>query len=89
MDAYKKSFKELPGSIWAVYAADGVNALVAAVKAAGSADADKVAAAMRSLSGAKGVTGELMFDERGDRKNVPYQLYAYDEKGELAPYALK
>jgi branched-chain amino acid transport system substrate-binding protein len=89
MDAYKKSFKELPGSIWAVYAADGVNALAAAVKAAGSADADKVAAAMRSLSGAKGVTGELMFDGRGDRKNVPYQLYAYDEKGELAPYALK
>ncbi len=89
MDAYKKAYGELPGSIWAVYAADGVNALAAAVAAAGSTDADKVAAAMRGLSGAKGVTGELMFDERGDRKNVPYQLYAYDEKGELAPYALQ
>jgi branched-chain amino acid transport system substrate-binding protein len=89
MDAYKKAYGELPGSIWAVYAADGVNALAAAVAAAGSTDADKVAAAMRGLSGAKGVTGELMFDERGDRKNVPYQLYAYDEKGELSPYALQ
>ena len=53
MDAYKKSFKELPGSIWAVYAADGVNAIAAAVKAAGSAEPDKVMAAMRSLSGAR------------------------------------
>lgn len=89
MEAYKKAYGELPGSIWAVYAADAVNALVAAVKAAGSTEADKVAAAMRSLSGAEGITGPLMFDDRGDRRNVPYQLYVYDQKGELAPYALQ
>jgi branched-chain amino acid transport system substrate-binding protein len=89
LDAYKKAYNELPGSIWAVYAADGVNALAAAVAAAGTADdTAKVVAAMRSLSGVKGITGELMFDERGDRRNVPYQLYAYDAKGELSPHAL-
>ncbi len=89
LDAYKKAYGELPGSIWAVYAADGVNALASAVAAAGTdGDTAKVVAAMRSLSGVKGITGELMFDERGDRKNVPYQLYAYDAAGELAPYAL-
>jgi len=88
LDAYKKAYKEIPGSIWAVYAADGVNALVAAVKTAKSTDPAKVTTAMRALSGAKGITGELMFDDRGDRKNVPYQLYAYDDKGELSPYPL-
>jgi hypothetical protein len=29
-----------------------------------------------------------MFDGRGDRRNVPYQLYVYDEAGELSPHAL-
>lgn len=88
LEAYKKAYKEIPGSPWAVYAADGVNAIVAGIKAAGSADPAKVAAALRTLSGAKGITGELMFDDRGDRKNVPYKLYAYDEKGELSLYDL-
>lgn len=88
LDAYKKAYNEIPGSPWAVYAADGVNAIVAGVKAAGSTDPVKVAAALRTLSGAKGITGALMFDERGDRKDVPYKLYAYDEKGELSLYDL-
>lgn len=90
LDAYKKAYNELPGSIWAVYAADGVNALAAAVAAAGTdSDTTKIAAAMRGLSGVKGITGELLFDERGDRRNVPYQLYEYNAAGELSPHALQ
>ena len=94
LDAYKKAHSELPGSIWAIYAADGVNAIAAAyqkaygAKAPKEIDAQTIATAMRGLADVKGVTGILAFDERGDRKNVPYQLYAYDAKGELAPYAL-
>ncbi|GAB1483648.1 branched-chain amino acid ABC transporter substrate-binding protein [Treponema sp.] len=88
LNAYKAKYGEIPGSIWAVYAADAVNALAAAMKAALSSDPVAVEKALRSLSGAMGITGELMFDERGDRKNVPYQLYAYDEKGELSPFPL-
>jgi branched-chain amino acid transport system substrate-binding protein len=34
MDAYKAKYNELPGSIWSVYAADGLNALVAAINKA-------------------------------------------------------
>ncbi len=91
MAAYKQAYKELPGSIWAVYAADGVNALAAAVAKVWNGtpapiDTDAVAAALRNLSGANGITGPLMFDERGDRKNIPYQLYVYDSEGELSPY---
>jgi branched-chain amino acid transport system substrate-binding protein len=88
MEAYKAKYNEIPGSIWAVYAADGVNALAAAIKQAGSADPKKVEAALRDLKDAKGITGAMMFDANGDRKNIPYQIYSYDEKGELSPYSL-
>ncbi len=87
-DAYQAKYSEMPGSIWAVYAADAVNALAAAVKQAASEDPVKVEAAMRDLADAKGITGPLQFDERGDRKNIPYQIYSYDEAGVLTPFSL-
>jgi len=43
---------------------------------------------LRDLKDAKGITGAMMFDANGDRKNIPYQIYSYDEKGELSPYSL-
>lgn len=86
LDAYKAKYNELPGSIWAVYAADGLNALVAAINKAGSTDPDKVAAAMRSMSDANGITGPLMFTERGDRKDIPYYAYIYNDQGVLELY---
>jgi branched-chain amino acid transport system substrate-binding protein len=86
MDAYKAKFNELPGSIWAVYAADALNALVAAITKAGSTDPDAVAQAMRTMTDAKGITGPLMFTERGDRKDIPYYAYIYNDQGQLELY---
>jgi len=86
MDAYKAKYNEIPGSIWAVYAADALNALVAAIKNAGSTDPDKVANAMRTMTDAKGITGPMMFTDRGDRKNIPYYAYIYNEEGKLELY---
>ncbi len=86
LDAYKAKYNELPGSIWAVYAADALNALVAAIGKAGSTDPDKVAAAMRSMIDATGITGPLLFTERGDRKNIPYYAYIYNDQGVLELY---
>lgn len=83
MDAYKAKYNELPGSIWAVYAADALNALAAAITKAGSTDPDAVANAMRTMTDAKGITGPLMFTERGDRKNIPYYAYVYNDQGQL------
>ncbi|MCX5974390.1 MAG: branched-chain amino acid ABC transporter substrate-binding protein [Coprothermobacterota bacterium] len=83
MDAYKAKYNELPGSIWAVYAADALNALCAAIKTAGTTDPDKVAATMRTMTDAKGITGPLMFTDRGDRKNIPYYAYLYNNDGKL------
>jgi len=86
MDAYKAKFNELPGSIWAVYAADALNALVAAIAKAGTIDPDAVAQAMRTMTDAKGITGPLMFTERGDRKDIPYYAYIYNDQGQLELY---
>ena len=86
LDAYKAKYNELPGSIWAVYAADALNALVAAIGKAGSTDPDKVAAAMRSMTDATGITGPLLFTERGDRKDIPYYAYIYNDQGVLELY---
>jgi branched-chain amino acid transport system substrate-binding protein len=86
LDAYKAKYNELPGSIWAVYAADALNALAAAIEKAGSTDPDAVTNAMRTMTDAKGITGPLMFTDRGDRKNIPYYAYIYNEEGKLELY---
>jgi branched-chain amino acid transport system substrate-binding protein len=86
MDAYKAKYNELPGSIWAVYAADALNALAAAITKAGSTDPDAVAQAMRTMTDAQGITGPLMFTDRGDRKNIPYYAYIYNDQGQLELY---
>lgn len=86
MNAYKAKYNELPGSIWAVYAADALNALVAAIAKAGTIDPDAVAQTMRTMSDAKGITGPLMFTDHGDRKDIPYYAYIYNDQGQLELY---
>ncbi len=86
MEAYKAKFNEMPGSIWAVYAADALNALVAAIAKAGSIDPDAVAQTMRTMTDVQGITGPLMFTERGDRKDIPYYAYIYNDQGQLELY---
>lgn len=87
LDAYQAKYNELPGSIWAVYAADALNALAAAITKAGSTDPDKVASTMRTMTDAKGITGPLLFTDRGDRKDIPYYAYIYNDQGVLELYS--
>lgn len=86
LDAYKAKYNELPGSIWAVYAADALNALVGAIDKAGSTDPDAVAGIMRTMTDVSGITGPLLFTDRGDRKDIPYYAYIYNDAGELELY---
>ncbi len=86
LDAYKAKYNELPGSIWAVYAADALNALVGAINKAGTTDPDKVASTMRTMTDVKGITGPLLFTDRGDRKDIPYYAYIYGDNGDLGLY---
>lgn len=81
---YSEKFKELPSSPWPVYAADGLYAIVGAIAKAGKAESPAIADAMRTkMAGVEGVTGPVLFTERGDRMDVPYKMYAVAGDGKL------
>lgn len=81
---YMEKFKELPSSPWPVYAADGLYAIVGAIAKAGKADSTAIAETMRTkMDGVEGVTGPVLFTERGDRRDVPYKMYTVDPEGKL------
>ncbi|HSV32085.1 MAG TPA: branched-chain amino acid ABC transporter substrate-binding protein [Atribacteraceae bacterium] len=83
LDAYRERFGDIPSSPWPVYAADALFALAQAMENTGSTDADVIAAEMRVMQNAEGVTGPIFFTERGDRKDIPYAMYAYNAEGQL------
>ncbi|MFZ2636734.1 MAG: branched-chain amino acid ABC transporter substrate-binding protein [Rectinemataceae bacterium] len=85
---YSQKFGELPSSPWPVYAADALYALVGAIGKAGKTDGAAVADAMRTkIDGVEGVTGPVLFTDRGDRKDVPYKMYIVDPKGKLMVFS--
>jgi branched-chain amino acid transport system substrate-binding protein len=85
---YAEKFKELPSSPWPVYAADGLYAIVGAIAKAGKTDSAAIADALRGkMDGVEGVTGPVLFTERGDRKDVPYKMYEITPEGKLAVLA--
>jgi len=86
--AYEAKFKELPSSPWPVYAADALYAITGAIAKAGKVDKVAIADAMRSkMDGVQGVTGPVLFTDRGDRKDVPYKMYVVDAEGKLKVYS--
>jgi branched-chain amino acid transport system substrate-binding protein len=72
---YAEKFKELPSSPWPVYAADALYAIAGAIDKAGKLDSDAIAEAMRGrMEGVQGVTGALLFTDRGPRREAPYKM---------------
>lgn len=81
---YMEKYKELPSSPWPVYAADALYAITGAITKAGKTDSAAIANALRTkMEGVQGVTGPVLFTERGDRKDVPYKMYVVDSQGTL------
>ncbi len=81
---YMEKYKELPSSPWPVYAADALYAIAGAITKAGKTDSAAIADALRTkMAGVQGVTGPILFTERGDRKDVPYKMYVVDSQGAL------
>ncbi|HOV50852.1 MAG TPA: branched-chain amino acid ABC transporter substrate-binding protein [Candidatus Cryosericum sp.] len=79
---YKQKYGDLPSSPWPVYAADGLYAIVGAIKNANSLEADAIANAMHTnMANVEGVTGPIRFTDRGDRKDVPYKMYEVTADG--------
>ena len=88
MSAFKKKYNAEPGSVWAVLAGDGFNAVAAAIKGCGSTDSAKMAAYMKKdLKNMPGLTGNISFNNKGDRVGDLYRVYkvAVDGKFVLQP----
>ena len=79
---YKQKFGDVPSSPWPVYAADGLYAIVGAIKNANSTEPDAIATAMHTnMTDVEGVTGAIKFTDRGDREDVPYKMYEVTADG--------
>lgn len=82
LDAFKKKYNSLPGSIWSVLAGDGFKVLCEAIKQTGSTDSRKMADYMKTkMKDFPGLTGKLGFNEKGDRVGDVYRLYMVDADG--------
>ncbi len=84
---YMEKYNELPSSPWPVYAADALYAITGAITKSGKTDSNSIAETMRTkMDGVEGVTGPVLFTDRGDRKDVPYKMYIVDPEGKLKVY---
>ncbi|WP_201780855.1 branched-chain amino acid ABC transporter substrate-binding protein [Aneurinibacillus tyrosinisolvens] len=68
---YKETYSKDPGP-YTTFTYDGVNAVAEAIKQANSTDSKAVVAALHNLNGYSGVTGNVKFDEKGDRTDLLY-----------------
>ena len=84
MTAYKKKYKAEPGSVWAVLAGDGLRVVVEAIKATGSTDPSALVAYLKDkMDKFPGLTGEIAFDEKGDRVGDLYRVYKVTADGKF------
>jgi len=85
LDAYKKKFNVDP-IIYAPFTYDAANLLIDAMKRANSADPAKYLAEL-AKSNYKGATGQISFDEKGDRKDAEMTIFTMKD-GKLTPIAI-
>ena len=85
LDAYKKKFNVDP-ILYAPFTYDGANLLIEAMKRANSADPAKYLPELAKLN-YKGATGNIAFDEKGDRKDAEMTIFTMKD-GKLGPVAI-
>ncbi len=84
MAAYKKKYNSEPGSVWAVLSGDGLRVIVQAIKATGSTDKDKLVAYLKNdMKDFPGLTGQISFNEKGDRVGDLYRVYKVNADGKF------
>jgi branched-chain amino acid transport system substrate-binding protein len=85
LDAYKKKFNVDP-IIYAPFTYDAANLLIEAMKKANSADPAKYLPELAKID-YKGATGQIAFDDKGDRKNAEITIFTM-KSGKLEPIAI-
>jgi branched-chain amino acid transport system substrate-binding protein len=84
MTAYKKKYNAEPGSVWAVLSGDGLRVVVEAIRATGSTDPDKLVAYLKNdLDNFPGLTGQISFNDKGDRVGDLYRVYKVSADGKF------
>ena len=83
LKAYETKYHSLPSSIWSVLAGDAYNVLIAAIKAKGPDPAAIAGYLHNDLKNLDCFTGQISFDEKGDRVGDLYRLYEVNAKGEF------
>ena len=84
LKAYKAKYGNYPGSIWAVLSGDGFLTVTEAVKAAKTTEPQKLAEFLHSgKEKVSGLTGEIAFNQKGDRVGEVYRVYRIDGEGKF------
>ncbi|MEG2171885.1 MAG: branched-chain amino acid ABC transporter substrate-binding protein [Desulfovibrionaceae bacterium] len=81
LKAFQSAYKTLPVSVWAVLAGDAFKVIVAALeegKMTPEAIATYLKAAPKPLNA---ISGEIVFDKKGDRVSELYRTYIVNDKG--------
>jgi branched-chain amino acid transport system substrate-binding protein len=83
-EQFVKDYEAKYGEIgqWSAYGYDAANIMIQAIQKAGKKDRQAVLQAMRVIPSFPAVTGEIVFDEKGDNKNQFIGVFKF-EKGEL------
>ena len=85
LDAYKKKFNVDP-ILYAPFTYDAANLIIEAMKKTNSADPAKYLPEL-AKSNFKGATGQIAFDDKGDRKDAEMTIFTMKD-GKLAPVAV-
>lgn len=84
MTAYKKKYNAEPGSVWAVLSGDGLRVVAEAIKGTGSTDPDKLVDYMKTkMDNFPGLTGQISFNDKGDRVGDLYRVYKVSADGKF------
>lgn len=84
LDRFEKKYGNPPSSIYAVLAGDGFRVITHAIAQTKSTDPKKLAAYLhKELENFPGLTGEISFNDKGDRVGDVYRVYKVNENGEF------
>lgn len=76
MKRYEARYGNLPGSVWSVIAGDAFKVIAEALKNTKTTDTEPLAQYMRTkLKNYPGLTGQISFNEKGDRVGDLYRTY--------------
>lgn len=82
METYMEKHKSVPTSVWSIMAGDAFMTIVEAMKNIDDIDSESIGEYLhKSLKNYPGFTGDISYNEKGDRIGDVYRLYRVDGEG--------